>query len=96
MLSISSQIKNAEALVKMILRDNPETRGDDLKLLLKVWEFQGLKFNEKQKYMFTRVMNPETIRRTRQKIQELGLYRPTPEIYQARLDAGERFKAGQK
>ena len=92
MLSILTQIKNAESFVRMILKSNPETRGDDKKLILKVWEFQGLKLTPQQKIMFDKVMSPETIRRSRQKIQQIGFYRPIPEIYQARIDAGDNVR----
>ncbi len=67
--------KNAEQVVMQILRDKPETRGDDMKLILEVWTAQGLKLTQEQEHLFHQLMSTETIRRSRQKVQERGLYR---------------------
>jgi len=75
-MNIPDLFRNSEALIKDILKDNPDTRGDDIELIIKVWERQGLVLTDGQKYLLRKVYSPETIRRTRQKIQEFGLYRP--------------------
>ena len=76
--------KNAESVVKAVLTDNPETRADDRKLIIKVWEVQGLKLEPEQKSMSMRILPVETITRARRKIQENGLYRPIKEVYDQR------------
>jgi len=78
------QIKNAEGLVKEILASYPETRSDDKKLILKVWEAQGLILTPEQKNLFKTCFSTETIRRTRQKIQEEGQFEATDEVKHAR------------
>jgi len=61
-------------VVEMCLRDYPETRDSDRKLLVKVWEHCGLYLSEAQRHKFFGIASPESIRRTRQKIQESGKY----------------------
>ena len=67
-----NQYKNAEHTIREVLRIYPETRNDDRELILKVWEVEGLELTPIQKQFFLKVMPAETIRRTRQKIQESG------------------------
>lgn len=71
-----SFLKNKQ--VERILSQYPETRGNDRLLILRVWETLGLGFSQSQRKLFlsARVPSPETIRRTRQKLQEAGKYRP--------------------
>lgn len=57
------QFKDIEDLVFQVLRDQPETRDDSRKLCLAVWERQGLKLDEKQKYFFLKSYNSESITR---------------------------------
>lgn len=75
-------------IIERILRDFPETRNSDKRLILKVWESQGLYLTEAQAYKFFEVSSPETIRRVRQKIQESGKYQADPLIRRER-----RFKS---
>lgn len=65
--------------VERILREYPQTRSDDRKLMLKVWESYGLYLSEsqQQKFMGHNIPSTETIRRTRQRLQEQGLYTPS-------------------
>lgn len=85
--------KNAEPLVKEILAKYPETRGDDIELIIKVWEYQGLKFTDTQKYLLRKCYSPETIRRNRQKIQEIGLFRPSENIQKQRSFLEEEYRS---
>lgn len=62
-------------LVERVLRDQPETRSSDKKLILAVWEEQGLYLSESQKARFMSLPSTETIRRIRQKEQELGKFK---------------------
>lgn len=62
-------------IVERILRDNPDARNSDKILRYEVWEYQGFRLNDTQKrFYFEKLIDPETIRRTRQKLQERGLY----------------------
>ncbi len=45
-------MKRIEPLVERMLREQPELRNSDKKLLLAVWESEGLHFSETQKRMF--------------------------------------------
>lgn len=59
-------------LVKRILEDHEETRNSDKELQWRIWEREGAVKNgylSKQDYIF-HAKHFETIRRTRQKIQE--------------------------
>ncbi len=76
--------KNSESMVKAVMRDFPETRGDDRKLMLKVWEIQGLRLTPEQQQMFMKVFPAETIRRSRQKLHERGNYMPVKQVYEQR------------
>ncbi|MCF8430263.1 MAG: hypothetical protein K9G64_09040 [Bacteroidia bacterium] len=58
-----------------ILKDNPETRDDDMLLIISVWELQDLKETDsylqfKELFLNGKLAIPETIRRSRAKIQE--------------------------
>jgi len=74
-------------LIKELLEDHPETRSSDKKLQWKVWTELGyiedgyaLQYED-----FLRATSPETIRRCRQKIQELH-----PELQATRRVRAER------
>jgi len=72
------RIKNIKPLVKSILENYPATRDDDNKLFLKVWAFQNPKLRDKDFYFIDFAMdlmkdkyaNSESVRRSRQKLQE--------------------------
>ncbi len=60
-------------LIEDIMRIDPELRDDDKSLLLEVWRRQGLRLDDPQKKFIQDFgTNPESVRRTRQKIQEEG------------------------
>ena len=71
-------------VVEMCLRDYPETRDSDRKLLVKVWEHCGFYLSEAQRYKFFGIASPESIRRTRQKIQESGKYPASERVSKSR------------
>lgn len=63
--------------VEKVLASYPETRSDNRLLLFRVWEQQGLQLTPEQWEMVTHLRQPETIRRTRAKVQnDEGRYRP--------------------
>jgi hypothetical protein len=71
-------------LVERVLELKPETRDDDKLLMLYVWQMQGLHFSKGQLEAFKKASSPESIRRTRQKLQEEGLYLASPEVEEQR------------
>jgi hypothetical protein len=88
-----SQIKNAKQLVQKILEKKPGTRASDRKLIIEVWEAQGLVLSNEQKHKIRYiVMAPETIRRARQLIQERGLFRPVKSVANQRSILGKGFR----
>ncbi len=74
---------SVEDRVKFILERHPEARNDDLYLIILYWRY----FDELGRYIrfvpyeiIRKATRPETIRRTRQYVQNtLGLYPPTRE-----------------
>ena len=68
--------RKAELLVRQILAQFPETRSDDKELIIRAWEAQGLILSFYQKQKLRTIFSNETIRRSRQKIQEEGLFPP--------------------
>lgn len=51
------------------LKTSQECRNSDRALILAIWEDEGLILDDKQREIFKKVSNPETIRRNRQTIQ---------------------------
>ena len=70
--------------VEKVLSERPETRDNDRLLIMKVWEEQGLVLTPEQKHIFKNIASPETIRRTRQLLQEGGEYEASEKVSSAR------------
>lgn len=77
-------------IIKNILGNDRQARNSDRHLMLKVWEWQGLFLSESQRAKFMEVASAESIRRTRQKLQEDGAY-PADQV----IGATRRFKGAQ-
>lgn len=77
--------KKSLDFVKSILTKYPQTRGDDMELIIKSWEDQGVSFTESQKRIIRKCYSPETLTRCRRKIQETGQLRPAKPIEDKRL-----------
>ena len=75
-------------IIEMCLRDYPKTRDSDKALLIHVWEHCGLYLSEVQRDKFFQITSPETIRRTRQKIQESGKYPASKRVGDSRRIKG--------
>jgi hypothetical protein len=74
-------------LTEKALQLYPETRNDDKKLILAVWWLQDNEYELNfRKFFQYKAISPETIRRTRQKLQEQGLYPATEEVEEKRYD----------
>ena len=85
-------VPKTSVIVEKLLRDTPATRNDDILLILKVWELEGLNLTPEQKIKFKQVSKPETIRRTRQKIQE-ERYKPVEAVGQARKELATKTRS---
>jgi len=78
--------KNIDKLVIKILKEYPETRNNDKLLVIKVWQYQGLRLTDQQinfllnKYTY----NSESITRSRREIQSRGLYKADPDTQKQR------------
>lgn len=77
-------------IIKNILGADRQARNSDKRLLLRVWERQGLHLTEHQTTKFMEASSAESIRRTRQKLQQDGLY-PADQI----ISGHRRFKGAQ-
>lgn len=73
-------------LVERVLDLKPEARDNDKLLMLYVWQMQGLHFSKGQIEAFKNASSPESIRRTRQKLQEEGKYLPSEEVEEKRYE----------
>lgn len=70
--------------IEHILSNYPEARDSDRYLILKVWEAYGLYLSEAQKDKFMSCPSTESIRRTRQKLQERGKYKASERVARQR------------
>lgn len=70
--------------IQAILEHVPATRNSDTELLLIYMQKSGMELTPKQVEIFKNMPSAETIRRTRQKIQQVGKYTAAPEIKAAR------------
>lgn len=74
--------------VIQILKDSPEARNSDRELLVQYMQVEGMNLSPKQIEIFKDMASPETIRRTRQSLQEDGRFLATDRVRRAR-----RFKS---
>ena len=96
-----SKINNIKKTVEKILRTCPETRDNDRLLMLKVWAAQNPYLRDPQfnfisfSYGFLQqeYADPESIRRTRQKLQEQD---PSlrGKVYNGRQNKGKELQYG--
>lgn len=87
-MKISQQVEN-------ILRAVSITRSSDKELFLVYMNKFGMNLSEEQQATFRRMPSLETVRRTRQLIQEQGKYLPTAEVEKARYEKYKRIKGGE-
>lgn len=80
--------------VARILATDYASRNDDKRLILKVWQELGLVLTLEQHELFMskRIPSPETIRRTRQKLQEEGKFKATETVFNARHELADQVK----
>lgn len=81
--------------VERILQNEPATRSNDKLLILRVWENYGMGFSDSQRRTFLsdRLPSPETIRRTRQKLQAEGKYTASLTVLNQRQTQADQMKS---
>lgn len=81
-------------IVEQALRDYPETRNSDKKLIIKVWELQmGKPMNQAYiDFFVNQAMFPDTITRVRRKLQESGRYSASKEVDKQRFKKFQQVK----
>jgi hypothetical protein len=80
-----------EQVVETLLDRDPSLRNSDKKLLIRVWDYQGLKLNQSQIRTFIEDCSPaETITRIRRKLKVQ--YPPSKEVEQARFEKFTEFR----
>ncbi|MEM2569254.1 MAG: hypothetical protein QXT67_04870 [Candidatus Bathyarchaeia archaeon] len=87
------ELKSVENCVRYILAHFPEARKNDKFLILTYWELVDkipIPPNLK-KLIIRKATNPETIRRTRQKIQSQKEYLPDQETLEKRMKLRKTF-----
>lgn len=68
-----------------LVKAKPELADDDKKLIATIWWMEGWKDKDLYKHLKS-VSSPETIRRTRAKLVEEGIIKPSEETQQARYE----------
>lgn len=90
------QVMKVSPLVAKTLANHPETRDDDNRLCISIWKAQGASERDsiksfKYKLVRGKYSTPETITRSRRRLQELyPTLRGT--LYKQRHDAEERMR----
>lgn len=70
----------------------PNAANDDKLLISKIWEQEGWDYMEDIYTNLRRVSSPETIRRTRQKLTEEGVIKPSEATTEARYKDFEQAR----
>ena len=77
--------KMRDRILRLVKKD-PRLANDDKLLIATIWWYEGWEDKDLYKHL-KEVSNPETIRRTRQKLVEEGLVKPDKQVEEARNDA---------
>ena len=86
------EIKEVRETVLKLLQSDPACRNSDKLLLKRIWETQGVTIPIPDKDVDL-LINPESVRRSRQIIQAQGLFMPTDlEIKAKRFKEAKRMK----
>ena len=80
-------------LIEKVLAQNESARGNDRLLIIAVWEMQGFYLSDAQKAKIMDIASPESIRRTRQKLNEQGKYLPVEPILKIRRLKATKFSS---
>jgi hypothetical protein len=93
-----SDLKTVKHKVRFILEKYPSSKGDDVILLFYYYKHfgNGVNFKFKDFKQLLSMTSPESIRRTRQKIQEAGELLPTERTVRKRRRREEIIRGGIK
>lgn len=80
--------------VESILKCVPKTRDSDKELMIVFMAKSGMNLTQMQESVFRKMASMETIRRSRQIIQEQGKYPASPEVEQERYNKFITVKQG--
>ena len=69
-----------------VVREHPEAVNNDKFLISLIWEKEGWSYDKGILWNLHHVSSPETIRRTRQKLVEEGLIKPSEVTTEARYE----------
>lgn len=84
-MKIKQQVEN-------ILKVSSVARNDDKELLIIYMQKSGMGLTPRQIEVYRKMPSVETIRRTRQQIQENGAYLASPAVEQARFERNMAMK----
>lgn len=93
-MKVNSELMRIKILNKV--KEYPKASSDDKLLISLIWKDEGWENSDGLYENLQKVSSPETIRRTRQKLTEEGLIKPTEKVQeerykefkQARFDVG--------
>lgn len=78
--------KDMRSKVLKMVAWNPKAASDDKLLIALIWQEEGWNSEMNLYANLKRVSSPETIRRTRQKLQQDGLIKPSEKVLDARFE----------
>ena len=73
-------------MILSLCKERPNLANDDLALMAAIWSREGWYAELTLTQNLKRVSHPETIRRTRQKLQSEGLLKPTEKTMDRRYE----------
>jgi len=89
--------KKIQPRVERILKNYPETRGSDKLLQIKYLnQYQNTNFSQEQIQALLKAPSLESIRRSRQKIQEAGKYLPSSDVILRRRKLEDKYRVEMK
>ena len=83
--------KSMREQIKALIRSNPALADDDKKLIASIWYLEGWT-DDKLYERLKSVSSPETIRRTRQRLVEEGVIKPSAEVQEWRYQEYKQAK----
>lgn len=78
-------------LIQMLCKSRPDLADDDKKLIAHIWYLEGWQDPELYENL-RKVSSPETIRRTRARLVEEGLIKPSKQAQEARYKEYKQAK----
>ena len=76
--------KDSPNIIEVTSERTFEAANDDKLLISLIWKIEGWNYSKNILWNLCRVSSPETIRRTRQKLVEEGLIKPSKKVTEAR------------